>query len=519
MKQTAQILAVLLVVAIATGLPSSTPAANQPVIPSGCNGAVLAGRGTPAPDDKVTPVIFVHGIMSSEAMWDDPIPGSRRGSLLASVAAIPGVATYTFDYRQQSLDWVTKDSVGPRLGRAITCLATQAKRKVVVVAHSMGGLATRLAAAQSDGVGGRVADHLATVITLGTPYQGSLLLTLLASGIDALATSNSPYALAVRAIRAWCGLRAQALPEGGGDCGLLGVPATPAGRALRVGSPQLAALPPWPPRLPVHAIAGDLRLWVSLLGHNLTAPIPLGDIAVTVGSALAGATAPSRTVDPCFKVAIGQAFASPCFHDHLHTDGILAGTVIRLIRETVMAPHPRATGIGSPLGRPVGPAVPLPRTAWSPVGDTEIRPGSRPDSFRVAFAGTFWGGARHDVAPGCDYVLSGSARILHGDGYGFAVRANLDAGDPIGQAIQYDPGLGGYRDTVYPDSEGGKVTSSKTDSDWHRITIAVLGGRYAASIDGKVVGQGRTALRCGGLFLRVWRTTAEFRGMTMTRLQ
>lgn len=174
--------------------------------------------------------------------------------------------------------------------------------------------------------------------------------------------------------------------------------------------------------------------------------------------------------------------------------------------------NPAAQANAAPVEQPVA----LPRQAWSPVGESAIADGSTPGSFRVSSFDLSWGGVRSDPAVGCDYTLSGSARVVVGDGYGFAVRADLSSGTPVAQSFQYDPGAGGYRDTQYPNSEGGLVTPVGTDTGWHRFSMAVLGSRYEARIDDVVVGSGPTALSCGGLYLRLWRGTAEFRDLTVT---
>jgi hypothetical protein len=179
---------------------------------------------------------------------------------------------------------------------------------------------------------------------------------------------------------------------------------------------------------------------------------------------------------------------------------------------------PPSTAPGTPLGRIAGAPIPLSIGAWSAYGDVVISPGETSGSFRVSYPGTYWGGARHDAAPGCDYVLSGWARIVEGDVYGFTVRADLSQDAPIGRVFQYEVDVQDYRDTDLPDSEGGILIPSANDLSWHRISVAVLGDRYAESIDGTVVSSGTTPLTCGGLYLRIVRAVAEFRDLTVTAL-
>jgi hypothetical protein len=47
--------------------------------------------------------------------------------------------------------------------------------------------------------------------------------------------------------------------------------------------------------------------------------------------------------------------------------------------------------------------------------------------------------------------------------------------------------------------------------------VAVAGGRFESSVDGKVVFSGSTPTTCGnGILIRVWRSTADFRNMSVT---
>lgn len=174
-------------------------------------------------------------------------------------------------------------------------------------------------------------------------------------------------------------------------------------------------------------------------------------------------------------------------------------------------------GATAPPGDPPPTSIALPIQSWTPVGTSTITPGDTPGSLRVTFPERFWGGAHTEPDVGCDYTLGGSGRVLNGRGYGFAVRADLSSGQPVAQGFQYDPGLGGYRDTQYPDGDGGRVIKAPTDSEWHQFTMSVRGDRYEVRVDGALVADGPTALTCGGLYLRVWDgATAEFRDLTVT---
>src|SRR6266704_6888956 len=80
------------------------------------------------------PVVFIHGINSSAAIWNV----SSGGSIAGQAALVEGVTAWTFDYSHQSLEWVNKPTIGPSFASAISCLARASGHKVIIVAHSMG---------------------------------------------------------------------------------------------------------------------------------------------------------------------------------------------------------------------------------------------------------------------------------------------------------------------------------------------------------------------------------------------
>jgi pimeloyl-ACP methyl ester carboxylesterase len=84
------------------------------------------------------PVVFIHGIISTAQMWQPTTPGS----IAYQAARIRGVTAWTFRYQPESLDWVTNPAIGPAFARGLACLADNSGHDVIVVAHSMGGLAT-----------------------------------------------------------------------------------------------------------------------------------------------------------------------------------------------------------------------------------------------------------------------------------------------------------------------------------------------------------------------------------------
>jgi lysophospholipase L1-like esterase len=164
---------------------------------------------------------------------------------------------------------------------------------------------------------------------------------------------------------------------------------------------------------------------------------------------------------------------------------------------------------------PTGNGGGVPASSWAAFGGAALtRNAKDPTDFTLAYAGTFWGGATHPVS-GCDYTFSAKARLLNGDGYGLATRANWDGNAPSsGPVLQYDPGAGGLRSTEYPDSEGGTVIPGATDDNWHTISVSVHGDGYQEAVDGSIVASGTTTAPCQhSVMLRIWRSRVEFRNV------
>lgn len=254
-------------------------------LPRRCDGAVLARESSGVRSG--TPVLFVHGFTGRPGNFRATRGG--RPSMLETVARIPGAVAYTFDYSPSATQWVTDPAIGPALADAITCLARVAGRRVVVVAHSMGGLATRFAQGQVVD-GAPVADSLAHVVTVGTPTRGVLLLDFANGDI-----SNDIVQTVVDAAGELCADPGE--EERPRLCELFDAANAPAVTAMAPGSPELAALPAWGRGVVVDPIAADIELRLSVLGFGTT--ISLGDIVATVSSATAG---PSRGRRPVVVV-------------------------------------------------------------------------------------------------------------------------------------------------------------------------------------------------------------------------
>lgn len=232
------------------------------------------------------PVLLVHGFHEGPDVW---------GAMTKTIqTTLPDVKVVTpFDY--PNTKWVNDPDVGPKLATVIRCLATDSKNnggpgKVVIVAHSMGGLAVRCAVdptcAGKDAVDQR---QIGLVITLGTPNTGATLATtgnvLSTTGViscEVIVALQTGFNLPCPDLGGWLfGANSQAAQVMA--TGLDGKP-----------SQDLSALQPLPAKIPLDAIAGQITVATSLFNLG---PFPvvsgpqfdLGDLVVPVASALDGA--------------------------------------------------------------------------------------------------------------------------------------------------------------------------------------------------------------------------------------
>jgi pimeloyl-ACP methyl ester carboxylesterase len=317
----AVLLVVVVVVASGAAALGATPVSNAAPAPCGAGVRKVSGS------TRDVPVLFVHGFAGGPSNFRATRDG--RPSMLDMIRGVRGVAAYTFSYAAQSLAWVTDPAIGPALAAAISCLADEHGEPVVVVAHSMGGLATQFAQGQT--VEGRpVSSVIGRVITVGTPFEGAQLLTF-ASGAGGVVFDAVFDAATDRCDPSDLQRRARDF------CGLLGTTETPAVRAMIPGSAELDGLPPWQPGLPRIPIAGDIDVTVGAFG--LEQVLGLGDLAVSVDSAVAGA---SRGIVP-FVAGCHSGFFdvldaiddSPCSHTNELANRRVEQRVRSLVRDAV----------------------------------------------------------------------------------------------------------------------------------------------------------------------------------------
>lgn len=333
-----------------------------PVLPTERSPAGGPVVSQPASGGKWVPVVMVHGWTSQDTNTPartgafshfidlSDIPGFTPDvgrSLIGQLQGIPGAAVFTFDYHPYSARWVDDPHLGPALGKVVDCLYRASGQKVIIVAHSMGGLIARYAATQPGLASSNRAGEISTVVTLGTPETGSVAALLAETGVD-FGAATSDVLATIRLMLAACGKLTSGQIETGTLCDELPPPVrvfeSASGVALRYGSAELAALKPWPSSIDVDALAGNATFelpdpgWFSLPWS--TTSVDVGDLIVTPSSALAGATHtmnatcgyqmnPVRGVTDQLGLAFRQvarsqvaqqplkAFTGACFHTDL----------------------------------------------------------------------------------------------------------------------------------------------------------------------------------------------------------
>ena len=252
--------------------------------------------------DNKAPILMVHGFNMGVEMWN---------SLYQELDSNK-ISPMLFNYKDYNHNWVTDPNIGPALAQRIDCLSQASLKgggsgKVIVIAHSMGGLATRFAAAQT--VDGRkVADELGLVVTLGTPNTGAQLADAGVSLMKALCAANSTIIspqVAKDIAKQYC---VNDLSLGS------------AVKAMASGSSELQALPPFPGNVPVKAIAGDVSA-VFDVGLMKIAVLAEGDTFVSTKSATAEFTqtgvGDGEKIFTCEGLVVPLISNAPCSHNLL----------------------------------------------------------------------------------------------------------------------------------------------------------------------------------------------------------
>lgn len=303
---------VLLALSGFVGLAPSGGAADEPWVCGAYDQSAEAGREpTPDGDGKTYPIVFIHGITGDDTAWtsdldqsDNPFtelkPPRSFAEQLAGIdgergTGFPGVEhanVYTFSYTDDSLRWVDDDRVGGKFAETIDCLYQRHGVPVSVIAHSMGGLVTRWVANTDDPEGKPRSEKLGKVITIGTPFEGSVLAAVSNVGVDTASSSASPTGRMLKLLANACG--DIGTETGDANCGIvpmMGSLRSEAGKNLIFKSAALEALQPWPIGVDVSTVAGSMLLPVGLFEATFS-----GDSGLDIGDAVV--TQDSATADP-----------------------------------------------------------------------------------------------------------------------------------------------------------------------------------------------------------------------------
>jgi pimeloyl-ACP methyl ester carboxylesterase len=280
-----------------------------------------------------TPVLLVHGFheppTGPSGVWTSGTP-----SMEDAITQIPGVKVVTpFDYystANSATNWVASPAIGAALASDILCLAHASSinggsGKVIIVAHSMGGLAVRCAVdaacvnRENTGTSWPAASvsQIALVVTLGTPNLGSTLAQKTVPLFDSALCEEISACSQFAAQMAGNSAAAAALQQGSPELN----PVYP--------QPDANMLKPLPTSIPLYALAGKITLSTSLFGSSpFDIPITdIGDIAVPVNSALAeappstarsGSVSGSTTVN-CGTIPIDSLNIFGAVNGSLHT--------------------------------------------------------------------------------------------------------------------------------------------------------------------------------------------------------
>lgn len=263
------------------------------------------------------PIILVHGFNGSPGSWEEGETPMRVKLCELSQQ----IMVQEFNYKLNHFNWVDQEDIGPRLAKEITRLATASRKaggpgKVVIVAHSMGGLAVRYAASQ-----GKTANDIGLVVTLGTPNTGTIVANWATIVLSSLCTAAVlPIPNLVR-------------PPGDSRQCLDAV------AAMQIDSRKLQSLPGIPKSIPVLAIAGNI---IDLSSNFFSATLKPtdSDSVVSVSSALQGANTLPQGGGKKIIECVGESVVSlplfpnaPCEHGKLTQNKVAQSTIAGAIKK------------------------------------------------------------------------------------------------------------------------------------------------------------------------------------------
>ncbi|MFI5915790.1 esterase/lipase family protein [Dactylosporangium sp. NPDC051541] len=307
--------ALALLMAAAAGVVAAGPArADATTPPADCGKRVhLAapekGRDGSVPqprphaDGHYTPILLVHGWRGNPDMWSQPtnmstlkLEPSVNHSLLGNLQKFAGAAVYTLDYSDVAQKWFREPGAGgDQFVAAEQCLTGNAAfkgHKLMVVAHSMGGLITRWALSDAAPDGAARRGRVGLIMTLGTPYEGSIIAglgtVLFDTAVQVGAKVDKRIATIVAIMHVLITLCRDV--NGFGPCDVLNyvIDAYAAAKALSYGSPEMRALSAWPKGTDVETLASRTIIEQHSLFFLKGPDADVGDAVVDTFSATSG---------------------------------------------------------------------------------------------------------------------------------------------------------------------------------------------------------------------------------------
>lgn len=326
--------------------------------------ASAKASGCPIPDlGKKFPVLLVHGFLGRPSIWNDTL-GAGTQSMLRALSVLPNqiYVPAPFDYKIFSTRWVSDPNIGLKLANTIDSLAQASlcsggPGKVIVVAHSMGGLAVRYAVGTVKEVNGRkLSDEIGLVITIGTPNFGSLVSDALGPVADALCAVPNMF----------IAVNNHVLHSNQAQCtDWSAVSSMETNLASNVGN-----LPLLPQSIPLMGIAGDVH--GEFDAFNSTVKVSDSDTLVLTNSALVGHSQTNQgagtLVVPCNAWWLG--FYPPsdgiCAHGNLTKNPDVQAQVVKSIKLYLasLQPGPTSTPISSSGPCPSVDEIKQAVTAW-----------------------------------------------------------------------------------------------------------------------------------------------------------
>lgn len=292
-------------------IPSVAVGKTAPSIEQSANNR-LTDLSCQEPMGSRTPVLLIHGYNSDAASWKSAIgtsntPGIFCDSSTWATSFVYGGDTAKLSDKQLSYMWVREYEIGPTLAARIGTLADQSRRnggpgKVVLIGHSLGGLAIRCALTDSCGHHGNLSTKVELIATIGTPNLGSFLRgngSIVSDvAVDALTLEANAFCYETAfTTRAATDLLMSFCDE------IRSMTLGPAALAFTPGSPQLSDLPVLPPDVALFAEAGSTHLQTTIFHQDITLG-DVGDLVVGESSALAEAKRKGDDKPPSHQLVI-----------------------------------------------------------------------------------------------------------------------------------------------------------------------------------------------------------------------